>query len=115
MKFLRTFRSKSYKAWYLNLSPKEKRVIDARVDIFRIDGRLLKSKQLDSKYSLYEFKWDNGLRVYFSLLKDSEGNFMLLLIGGNKNSQSKDITEAKNLILKAFESIKYKEEGLIND
>jgi putative component of toxin-antitoxin plasmid stabilization module len=42
------------------------------------------------------YRRDSGGRVYFSLLQDSDGNFMILLTGGNKNSQSTDIAEAKN-------------------
>ena len=108
MSELRTFRSKEYKAWYNGLSSKDRRIVDSRVDVARKQGILIKYKLLDANYSLYEFKWDNGLRVYFSLLRDSGGNFMLVLTAGNKNSQSKDIRESKNIITKAVKSIKEK-------
>ncbi|MBC8550255.1 MAG: hypothetical protein H8D23_11480 [Candidatus Brocadiales bacterium] len=49
------------------------------------------------------------MRVYFSLLKDLDGNFMLLLVGGNKNSQSDNIAESKKIIKKAVGRINYKE------
>jgi putative addiction module killer protein len=106
---MRTFRSSTYKQWYGGLTDKEKRIVDSRVDTARNYGVLNKYKSLDKAYSLYEFKWDSGMRVYFSLLKDKDGNFMLLLTGGNKNSQPQDITDSKNLIGKAVKSIKDKE------
>ena len=106
---MRAFRSKEFKNWYLSLTAKDKRIVDSRVDVLRTKGILVKSKLLDSKSSLYEFKWNSGMRVYYSLLKDSDGNFILLLIGGNKNSQSKDITNAKKIIEKAIGSIKCKQ------
>lgn len=49
--------------------------------------------------------WFEGL-LY--VLEDSEGNLLLLLIGGNKNSQAKDITEAKNIVKKAITKIEKK-------
>lgn len=102
------FRSKAYKAWHKSLSEKDQRIVDARIDTFKKDGTLINFKQLDKKLSLFEFKWVSGIRVYFSLLRDRDGNFMLLLEGGNKNSQSQDIVKAKNLILKAIVGIQKK-------
>lgn len=40
------------------------------------------------------FKWKNGTRVYFSKFK---GEIILLSISGNKNSQEKDISKAKEV------------------
>lgn len=105
---IRTFRSNTYKQWYEGLSGKEKRIVDSRIDTARNYGILNKYKSLDKSYSLYEFKWDSGMRVYFSLLKDEDGNFILLLTGGNKNSQPQDIIESKKLIGKALAGIKRK-------
>lgn len=108
---IRIFSSSNYKQWYGYLTKNKKRVVDSRLDIARNYGVLKRYKLLDKGHSLYEFKWDSGLRVYFSLLKDKDDNFMLLLTGGNKNSQSKDITDSKNIIGKAVASIKTKEES----
>lgn len=108
---MRTFRSKAYKNWYSSLPEQERRIVDSRVDTARNLGTFNKIKKLDPNFSLYEFKWDSGMRVYFSLLKDSDGNFMLLLTGGNKNSQQSDITDSKRIIQKAVGSIKKKEQA----
>jgi putative addiction module killer protein len=98
----RVHRSKKYKIWYRALSAKDQGIVDTRVDTYIEKGLLLKSKSLDPQYGLYEFKWDSGLRVYYAFIEDSDGRLMLLLIGGNKNSQQRDITEAKNNIAKAI-------------
>lgn len=101
MNTCRLYRSKKYKAWYKSLNEKEQGIVDTRIDTFIEKGLLLKSKSLDPSLSLYEFKWESGLRVYYAFLEDSEGRLMLLLLGGNKNSQQSDITESKNIIKKA--------------
>jgi putative addiction module killer protein len=106
---VRIYRSKQFKSWFKALSVKEKRIIDSRIDTYKKDGLLLKAKILSNNLSLFEFKWNSGMRVYFSLLQDSDGNFMLLLIGGNKNSQSTDIADAKNIIVKSIKGILKKE------
>ncbi len=102
---LRVHRSKKYKTWYKSLNSKEQGIVDTRVDTYIEQNLLLKSKILDSNYGLYEFKWDSGLRVYYAFIEDSEGRLMLLLLGGNKNSQQSDITEAKRIIAKAITRI----------
>lgn len=104
----RVFRSRNYKEWHKNLTTKERRIIDSRIDIFVLEGLLIQFKQLRKEANLYEFKWVSGLRVYFSLLEDQQGNFMLLLQGGNKNSQDADITKAKNTLFKTLFSLNRK-------
>lgn len=105
---VRVYRSREFKNWYRALSPREKRVIDSRIDTYKKDGMLLKAKKLFKEFSLFEFKWESGVRVYFSLLQDSDGNFIILLIGGNKNSQSADIAKAKNIIINVINGIQNK-------
>lgn len=101
----RIFRSKQYKTWFKELNGNEQRIIDTRIDKYRLQDQLLNFKPLDLKIGLYEFKWKGGLRVYFSLLEDSQGRLMLLLLGGNKNSQHRDIKEAKKIATLAIYGI----------
>jgi putative addiction module killer protein len=101
----RVHRSKIYKDWYKSLNDKDQGIVDSRVDTYIEYGDLLKSKLLDPKFGLYEFKWESGLRVYYAFIEDNEGRLMLLLLGGNKNSQASDINEAKNIVLKAVTKI----------
>jgi putative addiction module killer protein len=52
----------------------------------------------DFKYvddHLFELRWQNGRRIYFAKLS---GKKILLLIGGRKNAQEKEIKKAKALI-----------------
>lgn len=105
---VRVFRSLQFKLWYSDLSIKDKRIVDTRIDIARSYGVLSNYKQLDKKHSLYEFKWNGGLRVYFALLSDLEGRFILLLAGGNKNTQESDIANSKNIAQRAINSVKRK-------
>ncbi len=94
MKKQRVYRSKEFKIWFNSLSEKDQRILEIRIMTYLWRGILVKFKSLDGKYGLYEFKWDSGL--------------MLLLLGGNKNSQSSDIAEAKKIVIKAVSSISKK-------
>jgi hypothetical protein len=76
----RVYRSKKYKSWFKSLNEKDQGIIDTRVDTFIEHGRLIKSKSLDPNLGLFEFKWNSGLRVYFSFIQDTDGKLMLLLI-----------------------------------
>jgi putative addiction module killer protein len=61
-----------------------------------MDGHFGMVRKLDK--NLAEFKWKNGLRVYFTLIRYQEDRMILLLLGGNKNSQDWDIKKAKSII-----------------
>jgi putative addiction module killer protein len=50
--------------------------------------------------SLAELKWKNGTRVYFIILRPRKDKTILVLLGGNKNSQVSDIRRARKLIIK---------------
>lgn len=108
MKKQRVYRSKEFKIWFNSLSEKDQRILEIRIMTYLWRGILVKFKSLDAKYGLYEFKWDSGLRVYFAFLADSDGRLMLLLLGGNKNSQNSDIAEAKKIVIKSVSSINKK-------
>jgi putative addiction module killer protein len=48
-----------------------------------------------------ELKWKNGRRIYYAYIpKDN----VLLLVGGNKNGQDKDITQAKKILRENIEN-----------
>ena len=49
--------------------------------------------------SLAELRWKCGRRIYYTVYKDN-GKVVLLLIGGYKNGQTKDIQKAKKIIKK---------------
>ena len=47
-----------------------------------------------------ELKWDNGRRIYYAHLVQQN---ILLLLGGNKNGQDKDIRKAQKIFTKYVE------------
>lgn len=54
----------------------------------------------DHKYlyeQLWELKWQNGRRIYYATLLETE---IIILLGGNKNGQEKDIRAAKRILKK---------------
>ena len=102
---IRVYRSKEFKEWFDSLCDREQRNVLSRIDRYEENGVLIQFKPLDNRHHLFEFKWKSGLRVYFTLQVDLDGNFTLLLKGGNKNSQEHDISESKRIILAAMISI----------
>ncbi|MBC96570.1 MAG: hypothetical protein CME63_02400 [Halobacteriovoraceae bacterium] len=93
--------TKEYIDWFNKQAIKEQAQIQARIARIRTDGHFGIAKKLAE--SLAELKWGNGRRIYFTLTKDKNGNIIILLIGGNKNSQDKDIRKAKSILKKISE------------
>jgi len=48
-----------------------------------------------------ELRWANGRRVYYALKKDNHGAITILILGGNKNGQDRDIKNAKKILKKS--------------
>jgi putative addiction module killer protein len=47
--------------------------------------------------NIWELKWENGRRIYYTYIPEKK---ILLLLGGNKNGQSKDVAQAKKICAK---------------
>lgn len=90
-----------YIDWFNKQTIKEQAQIQARIARIRTDGHFGIAKKLAE--SLAELKWGNGRRIYFTLTKDEGGSIIILLIGGNKNSQDRDIRKAKSILKKIKE------------
>ncbi len=89
-----------YIEWYESLDKSLRIVIDKRLS--KIErGVYGDYKRLSQE--LYEFKFSNGLRIYYMEKGDT---IILLLTGGNKSRQSKDIELAKKYIIDYNERIK---------
>lgn len=87
-----------FEEWYDEQPLKSKFQIDDR--LFRIveEGHFGVHKDLTEEVS--ELKWDSGRRVHYAYLAKQN---ILLLLGGNKNGQDKDIRKAKKIFRKYAE------------
>lgn len=82
--------------WYDNhMDGSYRSRVDAMEAAILENGAITNVKDLGN--GLYEKKWNNGLRVYFSAVVKN-GNKTLLIIGGNKNNQDSDIAEARKTL-----------------
>lgn len=81
-----------YLEWYNSLDKSLKLLVDKRLS--KVERGLYgNNKRLSEQ--LYELKFDNGLRIYYT----EKGNtIIILLTGGNKSKQSKDIKQAQKYI-----------------
>lgn len=85
-----------FSEWLSNLTWKEQGQINARLERIQNSGHFGDAKSLGN--GLAELRWKNGWRIYFF----KEGKFMIvLLVGGHKNAQEKDIQKAR-LLLKRY-------------
>lgn len=90
---------------YLNWLQKLDRVVRARVSarIARFEhGHFGDHRLVGSGISEARFFFSSGYRIYFSIL---ESHTVLLLIGGDKSTQRKDIENAKKLLKEYLEEL----------
>ena len=77
-----------YLDWYKSLDKSLRLIVDKRLS--KVERGLYgKNRRLSEE--LYELKFDNGLRIYYT---EIENTIVLLFMGGNKSKQSKDIETA---------------------
>ncbi|MGB7127846.1 MAG: type II toxin-antitoxin system RelE/ParE family toxin [Candidatus Rhabdochlamydia sp.] len=53
------------------------------------------------KDKVWELRWKDGRRIYYAYIPEKK---ILLLLGGNKNGQNKDVSKAKTIYLKAIKN-----------
>jgi putative addiction module killer protein len=68
-------------------------LLEARLERIETSGHFGDVKHLGD--GLCELRWKSGLRIYFC---KHEENAILLLLGGIKNAQTKDIKQARLLL-----------------
>ena len=74
-----------YLEWYNSLDKGLRLIVDKRLS--KVERGLYgNNKRLSEE--LYELRFDNGLRIYYTEVGNT---IVLLFIGGNKSKQSKDI------------------------
>ena len=81
-----------YLEWYNSLDKSLKLLVDKRLS--KVERRLFgNNKRLSEK--LFELKFDNGLRIYYT---ETNKTIVILFMGGNKSKQNKDIEIAEKYL-----------------
>ena len=89
---LKILKTDEFEEW-LEEEPAKSRVqIAKRIGKIKEDGYFGDHKQV--RDHIWELRWDNGRRIYYSLIPISQ---VLLLLGGNKNGQTKNINQAEKI------------------
>ncbi|MFN8943937.1 MAG: hypothetical protein ACK5WZ_04855 [Pseudobdellovibrionaceae bacterium] len=83
---------KEFATWYDAQTVKIQAQIDSRLEKIRDFGYYGHVRKLSSL--LYEIKFNNGNRIYYTE-KVIDGKVLILILGGNKNGQNKDIKKAQ--------------------
>lgn len=97
----RVVETEEFSSWLDEQNLKTQAQVQARIHRLMEHEYFGVAKRIDDH--LAELKWKNGLRVYFTVTIDAQGRMIILLLGGNKNSQRGDIARAKYLIRKFSE------------
>ncbi|PWU13979.1 MAG: hypothetical protein C5B49_13930 [Bdellovibrio sp.] len=86
-------RTSEFMRWFESLNLKDQLQIDSRIQRIRDHAHFGDAKNLGE--GLAELRWKNGRRVYFAKIGFT---VILLLNGGLKNAQKKDIQKARLLL-----------------
>jgi putative addiction module killer protein len=89
----RIFSTEEYDEWLEGEPARSQVQVRDRVSLIREEGHFGDRKDLEN--GIWELRWRNGRRVYYALIPEKK---VLLLLGGNKNGQSKDIRQAKKIL-----------------
>lgn len=95
----RILETEDFRKWLQTQPLKTRLIVTARIERLQADGHWGFVNRFDN---LIELKWVSGLRVYTSIVDDK---LVILLAGGNKNGQNKDIKKAKSLLQKITQGI----------
>ena len=88
------YKLKEYLIWYEAQSAKIRAQIDSRLEKIRDYGHYGHVRKLSS--FLFEIKFNNGNRIYYTE-RIFDGEVLILILGGNKNGQDKDIKKAQKI------------------
>lgn len=97
-------RTPEFEEWMRNLSARIQMQIFKRLAKIEHYGHFGDHKSVSFyekgllKDVIWELRWDDGKRVYYAYIPKKR---ILLLLGGNKNGQDKDVTQAKSIFIKA--------------
>ena len=80
-----------FERWFSKQTLKTQTLVSDRIGRLKVSGYMGKARALGM--GLFELKWKNGLRLYFIFSEQK----VILLNGGSKNGQKKDIEQARRL------------------
>jgi putative addiction module killer protein len=95
-KQMKLLRFTQFSEWLSFESAKSQAQIEARLKRIEEFDHFGDSRDLGA--GLAELKWSNGRRIYFSMSRDTSGRVVILILGGNKNGQDKDIRTARKIL-----------------
>lgn len=99
MKHYTILSTEEFENWYEGQPEKAQVQIMGRLEKIENHGHFGTIKNLD--YDLWEMKWQNGRRIYYAYFEKQN---ILLLLGGNKNGQDKDIRQARKILSERIET-----------
>ncbi len=97
MKNYKIIFSSEFDDWFTNRPDNERYQIQERFHRITEEGHFGDHKSVSNDNSIWELRWKNGRRIYYTYFPEAK---ILLLLGGNKNGQKKDIKRAENILAK---------------
>lgn len=91
---MKVYASPEFNEWLEEQTEKSKAQIDARLKNIELYNYFGDHKSLGDE--LLELRWKNGRRVYYTLILKEE--LTIVLLGGLKNAQQKDIKKARKIL-----------------
>lgn len=82
-----------FNVWFQDQSEMVKGLVRSRFSRIEVSAHFGTVKSVGN--GVRELKWKNGIRVYFAYLERKK---IIILLGGTKNGQEKDIKKAKSII-----------------
>lgn len=92
--FMKTLKSDEFNRWFKKQPNKIRVQILARLVRVEESNHFGTHKKL--KTYLWELKFNNGNRIYYTIKTVNE-EIMFIILGGNKNGQQKDIDKAEKI------------------
>lgn len=93
---MKAFKTEEFKNWFENIKDnKTKVIIETRVKKIIMFGHTSDYKSVGEKVFESRIHFGGGIRIYYSIIK---GVVVLLLNGGDKSTQKKDIKKAIELL-----------------
>nr|BFD69053.1 hypothetical protein HAGR004_40750 [Bdellovibrio sp. HAGR004]BFD69118.1 hypothetical protein HAGR004_41400 [Bdellovibrio sp. HAGR004] len=91
-----------YEKWFSGESAKSQAQIEKRLLAIQEEGHFGHTNFFDG---ILELKFTDGRRIYSIVFHSKETGLVILLLGGNKNGQQKDINKAKKKVAKIISSL----------